>query len=422
MIATNQIKHTMEFKDSANRFFELMNKIYLINQNIKSDISFEEYINEFNTEDLTNEQLKLKYEKYIKVECNNSISLFKIINRHPFITWEFISSKKNYEWSKGVNLNPNITWDIVQENTDFNWDMNELALNSNIKWDNIKDKIDIKFFEEINKTNTNSKDCNKTNTFIENMINTNPNLTCGDIYNILIDLNMANYITWTIFISKYSLDLIKEHINIDDSYLISEVISDHSDLTWEFFLENLHLPETSWNWEKLSKHKNITFEIIINNTNYPWEYNYVVQNQNISLDIIEKIINGELWNDKDINFKNISDNPNLNWEFIQKHREIEWDWYLLSCHPNINCDIIEKNISYPWCWYGISKNPNLTFNFIERHINEDWCLLTLCENPFKKEFENIIKKIKEKEQVLATLCLRTKGIPDDIGKEVCSFF
>ena len=49
-------------------------------------------------------------------------------------------------------------------------------------------------------------------------------------------------------------------------------------------------------------------------------------------------------------------------------------------------EIIERNKDKPWNWGYISVNPNLTFEFIEQHPEIDWSWSDdgICDNTFSK--------------------------------------
>jgi hypothetical protein len=44
-----------------------------------------------------------------------------------------------------------------------------------------------------------------------------------------------------------------------------------------------------------------------------------------------------------------------------------WDWQYISENPNLTMEIIEKYPNKPWDWYLISYNSNITMDFIEKN-------------------------------------------------------
>lgn len=156
------------------------------------------------------------------------------------------------------------------------------------------------------------------------------------------------------------------------------------------FNKYFNIKWTNYYWENIKKIDNleyisshyfcnspyITFEIMNKNTEYFFSnknVHYDVSseikkklclNPNITLDIIEN--NPILFDD----FYFISKNPNLNWEFICKYINQQWDWsYLTTVMP---LKIITENPSYPWSYINLCLNSELTWDYIKKNINENW--------------------------------------------------
>lgn len=66
----------------------------------------------------------------------------------------------------------------------------------------------------------------------------------------------------------------------------------------------------------------------------------------------------------------LSNNPDLDFNFVLQHLEFNWDWRALSFHTNINSTIIENNIQLPWDWIYIARNKNLSFEFVIANIDK----------------------------------------------------
>jgi hypothetical protein len=51
-----------------------------------------------------------------------------------------------------------------------------------------------------------------------------------------------------------------------------------------------------------------------------------------------------------------------------------WDWTQLSRNPEITPEFVEKHPEMPWVWgeYGLSMNLSITLDFIEKHIHGPW--------------------------------------------------
>ena len=92
----------------------------------------------------------------------------------------------------------------------------------------------------------------------------------------------------------------------------------------------------------------------------------------------------------------ISENPNLSIEIINKYPNKEWDWGLISKNKNITMENIVNNPTEPffWNWLYISINPNLTIEMIENNPNESWNWYKILNHSFKKEYDNELKKLQ----------------------------
>lgn len=92
-----------------------------------------------------------------------------------------------------------------------------------------------------------------------------------------------------------------------------------------------------------------------------------------------------------INWKNLSHNPKLKWDFIKNHLNEPWDWKVLTNHPVITGDIIKNNKNLPWDYEILSMNINkIGWNFIEENLDKKWVWSDLCNNKIPL---NILKKI-----------------------------
>ncbi len=92
---------------------------------------------------------------------------------------------------------------------------------------------------------------------------------------------------------------------------------------WDLFCDNLDKP---WNWYWISQNPNITLDIILNNPDKPWDW------------------------------PGISRNPNITCEIIQANPDKQWDWKYISYNFNITPLMIRDNLDKPWDWYILSKN------------------------------------------------------------------
>lgn len=72
-----------------------------------------------------------------------------------------------------------------------------------------------------------------------------------------------------------------------------------------------------------------------------------------------------------INYTEISGNPNVTINFISNNLHLPWDWKVLSAHPNITMEIINNHPDYPWDRRSFLLNPDFTWDkVIKKEVGE----------------------------------------------------
>jgi len=139
-------------------------------------------------------------------------------------------------------------------------------------------------------------------------------------------------------------------------------------------------PEKKWDINAILRNPNFTMENIKEfcSITYPYikwkEYiKDISYNPNISIEFIEKNISNLDWN-------GISDNDNFitDINFIKKYSKF-LNWDILS-YKNIPINLIEKTHDLPWNWHFISCKQNLTISFIKKFINKPLVWDTISRN------------------------------------------
>jgi len=69
-------------------------------------------------------------------------------------------------------------------------------------------------------------------------------------------------------------------------------------------------------------------------------------------------------------------------------------WEEISKNPNLTIEWIEKYPDKNWNWKEISKNLNLTIEFVDKYHDKDWNWNRIARHPFKKEYEKELQKLK----------------------------
>ena len=91
----------------------------------------------------------------------------------------------------------------------------------------------------------------------------------------------------------------------------------------------------------------------------------------------------------------LSENPSITLNFIERHPEMRWKSYMkeLSNNPSITPDFIERHSEMKWDMNTLSQNPIITPEFIERHPEYGWSKLWLSCNTFMKSINNEKKEL-----------------------------
>lgn len=157
------------------------------------------------------------------------------------------------------------------------------------------------------------------------------------------------------------------------------------------------------NWSKISHNEKTTMKFIEDNLNFPWDWDMILFNPNLTTEFIRNHANSfyrwlkfdmsetltgilkECWWLKcDFIFKLLeirefswaypflSSSPEITLEFIHKNIDKKFYMYELSKNPVVTMDYVEANIYHIWNFRGLSFNPNLTLEFLEKYYFEDW--------------------------------------------------
>lgn len=257
-----------------------------------------------------------------------------------------------YLYDKFLNEWSNQWFQYILDNPNERWDWYGLSKNPNITWDVI-----------INNFN---KPWNMY------AICMNPNLTrqiINDnwehfILNGIVMQNekyIFNEVKYIYTNKNLPFKLIEEayHSVDNNHYTMLQFLSKNPNIISYGLLEkNVN---DDWDWKELSLNPYITFDFVKKHIKKPWNYKYLSLNQNITLKIIEE--NPDIFN----NYEWISGNPNLTWEFVKKNINKKWNWSWLSRHHNIDWNIIKNNLDKPWDFREMCINPNITIEMIREN-------------------------------------------------------
>lgn len=159
--------------------------------------------------------------------------------------------------------------------------------------------------------------------------------------------------------------------------------------------------DKEWDWLQLSKNKDLSIEVLNKYINKPWALRFLSKNKNLTLDFILSKVSKpwNCWIYEDIkhtgftlehlvnnrhihlDWSQVCESPDINFEIIKKTPHAKWNWSLLSCHPNIPIKtILEHSDMFKLNLYSkISEHPELTRDIIKKHKHIIWDTLTLYE-------------------------------------------
>lgn len=98
--------------------------------------------------------------------------------------------------------------------------------------------------------------------------------------------------------------------------------------------------------------------------------------------------------------------------FKKYHRKLFWDWHALSGNPNISTTLIEDyyNCKWQWNYGGISDNINIDIDFVLDNSDQLWNSFCLSRNPAMGKY---IGQPDTVDWVWAYVCLN-KEIPEGV--------
>lgn len=160
----------------------------------------------------------------------------------------------------------------------------------------------------------------------------------------------------------------------------------------------LRFPDKNWDWRVVSSNPSVSFEFILKHPNLPWVPAYVSCNPSVSeADIMTNL--SYPWV-----LERLCANPNISFtffnNFIYKPEEVRRiDWAAISANPGITMLDVINNPKYLWSDRYLSANTNLTSNFIlHEGKHRKWFAPSVCANRGITErdiFKSTIRSIVE---------------------------
>ena len=333
----------------------------------------------------------------------------QLIEKFPNKNWDWISisnnnciniifikkyyKKVNFDW-KLLTINKNIYMEDIFENLDLPWDLNELYNSPNFdfkyvlqyndfnwNWDCLTSIVDIEIIDKYIHLPWNMKNIflNKTlkSWFIKkyDYLNKENNVNKEKLIYAFPNHLIHNNLHWSVFDYYFSL------IPQNKWYLIT-TINGHK-FPLEFIEKILKYFQTNnINWNSLSNNLNLNIEFIKKFKHQPWNLLSLFNNKLITIDDIINLFNlNEYVFDSHLWYK-LTSNKNIDLTFIEKHPEFHWDIHRFGSGINYRKDLtiefIDSHSQFSWNWEIISQN--IHYKEIENNIDRLWYWREVSKN------------------------------------------
>lgn len=178
--------------------------------------------------------------------------------------------------------------------------------------------------------------------------------SCREFYKLNTDYEVdrrSNHLGTLYKLNIFKLCIKRGIPSIEGRKITVDMLLDNYDiLNWDY------LHKTGLNISLLNEFKPVDRS----KNKYSWNWDYVSKNPTLSTEFMREYIYF-------LNLKDLSKNPNLTWDIINKRIDGQWDWNELSQNKAITLDIFTNNIDAKWRWDYVSRNPNITWDFIKQN-------------------------------------------------------
>jgi hypothetical protein len=186
---------------------------------------------------------------------------------------------------------------------------------------------------------------------------------------------------------------------IDPTYY--EWILNNPNITLDIIRNNLNY---NWNYYFVSSNPNITWEMTQENLDIPWNYSEMSHNPNINWEI-ERDNSDKFWSESGPSW-----NPNTTWKMVRDNPDIDWEYVGLSSNPNITWKNVQDTPDKDWVYSELAKNPNITLDIINQNPDKLWGCSDILQNPnitwdmiLKKPIKSWPKSVKKRKRYIEDL-------------------
>lgn len=350
----------------------------------------------------------INYIDICKFTANDNISVEQILSCPKLgnvnyygrsdIDIEYIKSNPKLPWS-WINLSVHTNIKFIQDNPDLPWNTAYISYNKTLTLEYIKSYPEVEW----------------------------------DYLNLSAQINIKEIEKDLAFATTplpWNFDSISDNKTLTSEFLIKYINQawDWEELSRNESLDFDKLINTSlrWSWEILSTNSSLTKKFIEHHLDcflYPYCFGNIYQNGIISF---EEILSDSRWpKDPD----SLWGHPELTADYILNHSNFSsWNIELLSQNRGLRVPDLQKLIDagMDFNYKLLSRNPNLNYNFIYKHKDKNWDYFQLSYNEFNhKQQKQAIGKIKinymrkKKREVRKVL---EQYIISDLGKIINRYF
>jgi hypothetical protein len=259
----------------------------------------------------------------------------------------------------------------------------------------------------------------------------NPNITID-----IVKDNLNRWQGWSwMHISENKGITFQDIINNSQLPWNWSTISLNPNITLPIVLENPNYP---WNWNNLATNMSISLKEILDNPELPWKDTSMRDmryRKDITLDFIQKKYGKDKNLDDDmmysistssgITLQDILNNPRLGWQwdFVIENPNISWTDVLNNPrlyrnrkdYPNIALSTVLENRDIEWNWRNVSSSPSITWDDVLSHIDLPWNWVDLSQKPILKKWQIANKMIND------TIGLHAAELPAEILAQIYSY-
>lgn len=315
---------------------------------------------------------------------------FYLEHRGCFFNWNVLAERFPFEFIRNeietnpdsrfhncwnhISMNPSVTWEVVQKYPDYPWCYRTMCFNPSIQPQQMKERYDQFVVDLITCIKTMS-DQNHMKVLIKKPENENSPEHRQFMKDIAKEIEANN----------------PDNLEFYFDYLKPASEGGEAQVPDPDFKYKIEIVERTSEWDDLLKKESITIDIIKDYIGIRQYKRYRSQNSpkflNDASEVMAMICN-------DVNWYNLTHNPNtnidfvvenadkpFNWkhlsrivdtEFIKKYPSVLWDMEEHSEYADVTLEYVEANKDLCWSWRGLSRNKNFDCETIWKNKDKGW--------------------------------------------------